>query len=70
MKETDDNSNSHGCLCFFLGLVFGPIGLVVAAIIGKAKGVVSALLGMATGILIVVLLILFAALISPIHLTL
>lgn len=29
-----------------LGMFFGPIGLIVAAIIGGAKGVVSALLGM------------------------
>lgn len=33
-----------GCLCFFLG-GFGPLGLIVAAIIGKASGVKSALLG-------------------------
>ena len=36
----------HGCLCAILGMFFGPIGLIVAAIIGGAKGVVSALLGM------------------------
>ena len=44
MKE--DGESPHGCLCFFLGLLFGPIGLIVAAIIGKANGVVSALFGM------------------------
>ena len=36
----------HGCLCAILGMFFGPIGLIVAAIIGGAQGVVSALLGM------------------------
>ena len=33
-----------GCLCFFLGS-FGPIGLIVAAIIAKREGVISALWG-------------------------
>ncbi|MBR2838837.1 MAG: hypothetical protein IKE55_08645 [Kiritimatiellae bacterium] len=50
---------SHGCLCAILGMIFGPIGLVVAAIIGGAQGVVSALIGM---IVPAVLTILFFAL--------
>jgi len=61
MKEKDDNA--HGCLCFLLGMFFGPIGLIVAAIIGKARGVVSALFGMAAlTILIVLFLVLTGAL--------
>lgn len=36
---------SPGCMCFCLGVGFGPIGLIVAAIIGKANGVRLALFG-------------------------
>ena len=61
-KNFDMNENGdrpHGCLCFFLGMFFGPIGLVVAAIIGKARGVVSALIGMvAIGILVLLFYVL------------
>ena len=46
IMEKDDIENSHGCLCFFLGFFFGLIGLVIAAIISKARGVVNALYGM------------------------
>ena len=51
MDDINDNINDrgredHGCLCAILGMFFGPIGLIVAAIIGGAQGVVSALLGM------------------------
>ena len=47
MKDRNDGEQeSHGCLCAILGMFFGPIGLIVAAIIGGAQGVVSALLGM------------------------
>lgn len=42
----DGGRESHGCLCAILGMLFGPVGLIVAAIIGGAQGVVSALLGM------------------------
>jgi hypothetical protein len=42
----EQEKEDHGCLCAILGMFFGPIGLVVAAIIGGAQGVVSALLGM------------------------
>ena len=37
--------DGHGCLCFFLGALFGPFGLLLAAIVGKAGGLVKALLG-------------------------
>ena len=33
-----------GCLCFFLG-GFGPIGILIAAVIAKREGVISALWG-------------------------
>lgn len=36
---------SHGTLCFWLGALFGPFGLLLAAIVGKAEGLVKALLG-------------------------
>ena len=36
---------SNGALCFFLGAIFGPFGLLLAAIVGKAGGLVKALLG-------------------------
>lgn len=39
------NQESHGTLCFFLGALFGPFGLLLAAIVGKAGGLVKALLG-------------------------
>ena len=55
----NDEQKSHGCLCTMLGMFFGPIGLIVAAIIGGAQGVVSALIGM---ILPTILIILFFAL--------
>ena len=42
----EEKEENHGCLCAILGICFGPIGLIVAAIIGGAKGVVSAILGM------------------------
>lgn len=39
------NQESHGTLCFWLGALFGPFGLLLAAIVGKAGGLVKALLG-------------------------
>ena len=33
-------------LCFFLGLMFNLVGLVIAAVIGKQKGALAALWGM------------------------
>ena len=56
---SERKQESHGCLCAMLGMFFGPIGLIVAAIIGGAQGVVSALIGM---ILPTILIILFFAL--------
>ena len=40
-----NENEAPGCLCFILGFLLGPIGVVVAAIIGKTKGTVRALLG-------------------------
>ena len=45
----------HGCLCAILGMFFGPIGLIVAAIIGGAQGVVSALSGMIVPVIAIIL---------------
>lgn len=39
------NQESHGVLCFWLGVLFGPFGLLLAAIVGKAAGLIKALLG-------------------------
>jgi hypothetical protein len=41
--ECDDDN--HGCLCFALGVLFGPLGLLIAAIVAKVPGLVSALWG-------------------------
>lgn len=43
------SEESNGRLCFWLGLLFSLIGLIIAAIIGKTKGVKNALIGMAIG---------------------
>ena len=40
-----DKRDKYGWLCFLLG-IFGPIGLVIAAIVDKGRGVCRALLGM------------------------
>lgn len=53
---SERKQESRGCLCAILGMFFGPIGLVVAAIIGGAKGVVSALLGMIVPVIVIILL--------------
>ena len=52
----DGEREDHGCLCAILGMFFGPIGLIVAAIIGGAQGVVSALLGMIWPTILVIVL--------------
>lgn len=41
----DADEENHGCLCFALGVLFGPLGLLLAAIIAKAKGLIAALWG-------------------------
>ena len=52
---SERKQESHGCLCAMLGMFFGPIGLIVAAIIGGAKGVVSALIGMIVPVIAIIL---------------
>ena len=52
---SEHKQESHGCLCAILGMFFGPIGLIVAAIIGGAKGVVSALIGMIVPVIAIIL---------------
>ena len=44
--SSDQQESKPGCLCFFLGALLGPIGVVVAAIIGKTDGVKAALFGL------------------------
>lgn len=44
VEEETDNS---GCLCFLLGFTLGPLGLLIAAVVGKSKGLMSALRGLA-----------------------
>lgn len=39
------NQESHDTLCFGLGALFGPFGLLLAAIVGNAAGLVKAILG-------------------------
>ena len=39
------SQESHDTLCFWLGVLFGPFGLLLAAIVGKAAGLVKAILG-------------------------
>ena len=45
-----------GCLCFLLGGVFGPIGILIAALIGKKQGVIAALQGFLVAMLVGVLI--------------
>jgi len=43
-------------LCLFLGLLFGPFGVLIAAIIAKAPGVIESLKGMGIFFIIAVIL--------------
>lgn len=45
MALNDQQESSPGCLCFILGAILGPIGIIVAAIIGKVNGVKASLAG-------------------------
>lgn len=42
---SDSGESNCGCLCFFLGALLGPLGVIVAAIIGKVDGVKMSLCG-------------------------
>ena len=64
---SEDESGNCGCLCFFLGFILGPIGLIVAAIIGKASGVKSALLGWFIGWVLIALIWFGAAALLTMH---
>lgn len=44
--EVEGGKKKHGCLCALLGMLFGPVGLIIDAIIAGASGVVAGLLGM------------------------
>lgn len=37
--------DNHGCLCSILGALFGPFGILIAAVVAKAQGVKAAILG-------------------------
>ena len=54
-----NNEDNSGCLCFFLGASFWIIGVVIAAIIGKAKGTVAALWGFGISFIVCFLLYVF-----------
>jgi hypothetical protein len=54
-----NNEDNSGCLCFFLGAFFSIIGVVIAAIIGKAKGTVAALWGFGINFIVFLLLYIF-----------
>ena len=61
-SSSNEEESNCGCLCMFLGGFFGPIGLIVAAIIGKAEGVKSALLGWFLGWLVLLLIFIIVGL--------
>lgn len=46
MRYRGQESAGNGTLCFWLGFLFGPLGLLISAIIGKGDGVVKALKGL------------------------
>lgn len=50
--SVEEDTGNHGCLCFCLGFLLGPLGLLIAAIIAKAKGLIAALRGLAVAWLI------------------
>ena len=56
LADATEEDENHGCLCFALGVLFGPLGLLLAAIIAKAKGLVSALWGFLISWLVVALI--------------
>ena len=47
---------AHGTLCFFLGLLLGPFGVIAAAVVSKAVGAFFALFGFGVWIVIAVLI--------------
>ena len=40
-----EENQTHGALCFFLGLLLGPLGVIAAAVVSKAAGARFALSG-------------------------
>lgn len=54
-RPVQKQEECSGCLCAFLGGLFGPLGVIVAAIIGKQGGVIAALVGWFVGWLIFIL---------------
>jgi len=47
-----DENQSHEALCFFLGLLLGPFGVIAAAVVSKAVGAFFALFGFGVWIVI------------------
>lgn len=45
---------NNGALCMWLGILFSLIGVLIAAVIGKAYGVKKALIGMAIGAAVII----------------
>ena len=46
-SPTTEENQTHGTLCFFLGLMLGPFGVIAAAVVSKAAGACCALYGFA-----------------------
>jgi len=44
-SDAPEENQSHGALCFFLGLMLGPLGVIAAAVVSKAAGARFALSG-------------------------
>ncbi len=51
-----EENPAHGTLCFFLGLLLGPFGVIAAAVVSKAAGALFSLIGFAVWIIIAVIL--------------
>ena len=52
IRQDDPNAR----LCFILGLLLGPIGVIVAAIISKADGVKMSLIGFVVSAFVIAIL--------------
>ena len=47
-----EGNQTHGTLCFFLGLLLGPFGVIAAAVVSKAAGALFSLIGVGVWIVI------------------
>lgn len=55
-ETIERKEENNGCLCYLLGFLFGPIGILIAAVIAKANGAITALRGMFMSTLLLVLI--------------